>query len=381
MLLSEHPSETTDRPHRYFLRDLLTFDPKHDKVILGLTLIPFSFLWILDPWAHGPRGFSVIDGSHHNVIMQEVIFSGTPGQTIPYFAHHGYSLANVFPLYPLLLSIPICLSFGHPAVAIRLSLLLLSSIANLVFYSLCMTIRFVTHPFLSACLFTMYPFRSVLLRHIANEYSLFVMLLCGVLLGRQIHHKLLFSFSLFFLILTHELGIWIAIGLFGHPIMRRNRAEIRTVLVPFSAGLLFMTGFHRYYAGSFLAYFGEIVENRQFPFKEMISESQRITPLRHFHGNSGYFIIPFVACAMLVGMDGRIGVPLTIGLVWATAIQGEKMFNAAAPIDAVACLLGFDPLIRNARFQVSIVILAPLSVAAVIYLTWLILLNSHLYAT
>jgi hypothetical protein len=374
MLLTEHSAGATDRHRRYSLRALLVFDPIHDIFILGLTLLPFCILWILDIRQNSTEAVRLTNAAKRNIRMHDMIFNDAS-----YSATSNDSLATVFPLYPLLLSLPRYLSFGHFTIGIRLFCLFLSAISNLLFLRLCLTLRFITNPFLTACLFTIYPLRSLFLKHIANEYSLFLILLCGLLLGKQIHDKRLFSFSLFLLNLTNELGIWISIGLLGQQMVRRSRVEIRNVSIPFAAALLVLAAFHKCYLGSFFPYLLSIFENCQFPFKNVLTESDDVTQLRHFHANYGYFMVAFVAAAILVGIDARIGIPMTIALLWATSVPGTRMYDAGALLEGIVCLLGFDVLIQNARFQMALVVLAPLYFGVAIRLTSLLLGNQAQY--
>jgi hypothetical protein len=367
------------RQHRFTLRDLLTFDLKHDGFLLILTFAPFAVLCFFARRDNSTEAIYKANGALHNWVMYQVLFCGSSIDPVQFSDRQGYAMSNVFPLYPVLLWIALRLSFGNVETGIRILAILLSGIANLVFYRLCRTLRFVSQPFLTACLFTIYPMRSVFLRHIASEYTLVLILICGIFIGKRVHHNRVFSLSIFLLILTSELGIWICLGLFVHPLFSRNRIELRNIFLPFIPAILLLSGFHAIYADSSLAYFHSILRKKQFPFKEMFIKGTTIDFLRGFHGLHGYYIISMIACSMLIAIDKSIGIPITLGLLCATARSGACTFDIGAPIEAFSALLAFDGLIKSTKFQMSLPVLAPLYAVTVIYLTTLLMNNRAQY--
>jgi hypothetical protein len=368
-----------DRPRRFTLRELLFFDVKFDGILLLLTLLPFLGCWFYGPPKVRLNSLYRTNGAVHNVMMRDVMFDNLDADAIPYLNRQDYTTANIFPLYPLLLTIPTRLLSIDAHVALRLFSLILSSIANLLFYRLCLVHRFVSYPFLTACLFTMYPQRCFLLRQIANEYSLFLIFLCGIFIGKRIHQKILCTVSIFFIVLTSELGIWVSIGLLVHTLITRNRIEFRNMLVPFTAAFLLLIGFQKVYAHSFFAYFRNLLAFRQYPLKPLFINAMHIDKLRNFHGLYGYFIIPMISSSMLIVIDSSIGIPIVLALLWATARPGDSTFDLAAPIDAFSTLLAFDVLIRSRRFQWCLIPFVVVYEYCMIRLTCLILGNQALY--
>jgi hypothetical protein len=367
-------SDEKGRRHRYTLSDLLVFDRKHDGIILALTVVPALILWFVAHRSSCLESVVKNNSANHNIRMYEIMFSHRNRSTL----EGSYTASNVFPLYPVLLSIPQHLK-STMQFSVQLLSIGLSALLNLAFYRLCLTLPYVTDPFITASLFTFYPLRSLLLRHIGNEYSLVLLCICGVFIGQRIHRQLLFSLSIFFLVLTNELGIWIAIGLLIDPLFARNRIGLKNVAIPFAAALLLLAGFQSNFAGSFVAYYRAIRTSKAWPFKQLFQDAKSIEHLRQFHGFYGYFIIPVIAVSTLIAVDRKIGIPMVFPLLAAAARSGVASFDLAAPIEAFASLLAFDGLIKTRRFHLTLAVLGPLYGILGLWVTSFFMRNRSLY--
>jgi hypothetical protein len=363
------------RRHRYTLSDLLQIHRPGDGLLLGLVCFSHLVL-LLSNWYHGCYSSVYnLNGAWHNTLMSQYLFGRSADQLHQYYPSHNYSQSNVFPLYPLLLSIFKALSAKSLIIATHVLSLSFSCLSALVFYRLCLTLRFVTKPLLTACLFTMYPFRSLLLKYIGNEYNVVTLLISCVFLGRKIHHRFFFCISLLLLLLATESGLVIALMLLVNSMTARNKTEVRNICLSATCGILMMMGFHKNYACSSLGYVKDIVQGRRYPFKQLLADASSIDTLRQFHGTYGSYIVPLIAGGILIAVDRSIGLSITMATVWAASRPGAPTFDLLCPLEAFAVLLGLDSLISSTKFQCALFVLTPLYCGCALYVTSLYLAN------
>jgi hypothetical protein len=363
------------RRHHYTLSDLLQIHRLSDGILVGLVCFSHLVL-LLSDWYHGSySSVYQLNGAWHNTLMSQYLFGRSIDQIHQYYRSHEYSLSNVFPLYPFLLSIFKTLFAKSLFVATHILSLFFSSLSALVFYRLCLTLRFVTKPLLTSCLFTMYPFRSLLLKYIGNEYNIVTLLISCVFLGRKIHHGFLFCISLLLLMLATESGFVITLMLLVNATVGRNKIELRNIYISTFASILIMMWFHKNYAYSSFAYVKYVVRGRYYPFKQLLADASSIDTLRQFHGMYGSYIVPLIAGGILIAVDRSIGLPVTIATVWAASRPGAPTFDLLCPLEAFAVLLGLDLLISSAKFQCALFVITPLYCGCALYITSLYLTN------
>jgi hypothetical protein len=367
MLLDPSASK---RGHVYSLSELVRFDKKSDLLLLLLTLIPHLLLFISNVHRGQLNVVLRLHGAWHNVLMSDILFGRAIPDASQYFTLHRFSRANVFPLYPLLLVL-FRFVLRRPVLSASALQILLSCATTLVFHRLCLATRFVSKPLLTACLFTVVPFRSVLLRQIANEYSLVTLLLSLCLLARRVRARVVLGVSLVLLICSSETGLFAALGI----LVTSGRSDLKVTLLADTVGILGLMYCHARYARSPFAFVRNIVETGQYPFREMLTDANKIEQLREFHGSYGYFSICVLGAGMLTAIDWSIGLPVLAVVVWASSRMGRVCFDLACPGEAFGVLMGFEALIASQRFETALFVLAPLYGAVVLWVTWMYMNN------
>ncbi|OHT05819.1 hypothetical protein TRFO_26321 [Tritrichomonas foetus] len=362
-----------DESHRRLrLRGLLK-PKKSDLLLLIFTLAPHIYFYSI---AFQRVNFQVILTSRSgllNTMMAKTLYnSELLEQFNRHFEKHHMTHYQVLPLHPLLYRIVYYLCFRSWKRATMVYVIGLSILCNFVFSRFVYCARFIKNPIIPSLIFTVYPFRSLFLRSVTNEYCLVIILFCLIYIGKQTRSFRLVQFSSALMILSYESGFLIILGFIIGSILSKNRKTFRYLFYGFICGSSVLSIFHKIICGRFFPLFFDMLTFYRYPFQELLSNALKIGQLRQFHGLYGYYIIPLIACLMMLTIEKMIGIPLLFAFLYAASYKDMKAIDLACPIEAIATIVGFDALIKHPRFKNSLFVLAPLYILGSFYLTGLI---------
>lgn len=368
------PSEERESRHRLKLSELLK--PKLTDLIIILTsLIPTFFFFINAFYKRNFPVFSTCNSGILNLIMAKTLYSSDKS-FFNYLSKNKLARYNSFPLYPFLFRLFYYLCLKSWKIATIFIITLLSLLCNFFFNRFLICTRFIKNPLLSTLIFSIFPIRSLYLRNITNEYSLFILLFTLIYIGQQTRSFKLLAISSFFIILASDCGFFAVLGFLISSIILKNKKEFRYIFFSLLSGLAIISIFHKSISGRFFPIFGDFLFDKRYPFKELLAESQSISRLRQLHGLYNYYIIPLFASLLSIPIDKTIGIPLLLSLLYSSSKFGYIGIDSACPIEAISVIIGFDILIKHPRFKSALYFLAPFYITSVFYLT-LIHFNSQ----
>ena len=332
-------------------------------------IVPFSILATLARIAGMDHIVMFGDGARHNSIFARGLKEDMLPRVAGSLGAESYSVANIFPLYPvleLIASLPFTIAWKGPW-----SLnMVLTSVNNLLFYKLCCVVGLAS-PLLMTAIYTFFSARTIYLRFVGNELNLVEILLSAVFITKRRHQCFLMALSIALLIITSEIGIVVALFLILELLRTAKTKEIVASLSGAVLGIALLIGFQDMFLGLPTAYFDEVFkERRRYPFAQLIADAQSISTLRLFHGVYGFYAIPLICGLALTKTHRDIAIPLIMALIWSSSRLGSSAFDAGAPMATFLVILGGQKVLASSTFKKAIYIIAPVYLIAIFYLAY-----------